>query len=284
MVLIALVMLLSADPVPQAQPDRNTAASTTTPTAATTPTAEATDASAEQETAIVPGRPGFTESRGVVPAGVIQFEGGYAFTADETDGLASRTSCLPGAVVRFGLDGRAEFRIAGAGFTRQTQHSPLGRSETSGVGDVQIGMKILALHEREAHVEVGVVPMVSIPSRVSPVSSFGYDPSLTVSLGRALPRGFDATGLVRGAWLTVGDTREVQYSGSVSVGHAIWNGWGGSAEVFTQSDAVTGALQWNLGTALARQIGRRLQIDFDLGHSLNRLAPTWTFGAGFVVR
>ena len=255
------------------------------PAAAPTPSAAATaDAPAGAEVVLVPGRPGFTESRGVVPAGAIQFEGGYAFTADETDGIVSRTSNVPGAVVRVGLDGRTEFRIASAGLTRQTQTSVLGRSQSSGFGDVQIGMKIMALRERDAHVEVGVVPMVSIPSRVSPVSSFGYDPSLTISFGRALPKGFDATGLVRGAWLTVGGARAMQYSGSVSVGHAIWNGWGGSAEMFTLSDPVTGAPQWNLGTAVARQLGRRLQIDFDLGHSLNFLAPTWTFGAGFVVR
>ena len=270
------------------EPTAVAAASTAAPAAesvrAPMPPAAASDAPTGAEVELVPGRPGFTESRGVVSAGVAQFEGGYAFTADETDGLASRTSNVPGAVVRFGLDGRVEFRIAGAGLTRQTQTSALGRSQSVGFGDVQIGMKIMALREREAGVELGVIPMVSIPSRVSAVSSFGYDPSLTLSFGRALPKGFDATGLVRGAWLTVGGARATQYSGSVSVGHAIWNGWGGSAEMFTLSDPVTGALQWNLGTAVARQIGRRLQVDVDLGHSLNYLAPTWTFGAGFVVR
>jgi len=233
---------------------------------------------------LVPGRPGFTESRGVVPARALQLEGGYSFTADNTDGLVSHTSSMPGAVVRIGLDGRTELRIAGAGLTRQTQTSALEQSRSVGFSDVQVGVKVMALRERDSGVEVAVVPMISIPSHANAVSSFGYDPSLTVSFARALPREFDATGLVRWASLTVGGGRATQYSGSVSVGHEIWNGWGGSAEVFTLSDPITGALQWNLGAAVARPVGRRLQVDFDLGHSLNYLAPTWTFGAGFVVR
>jgi hypothetical protein len=280
MMLMVLLMLLSTDPAQQTGPSSEV----TAPAAATAPVDDAADASAGEESTLVPGRPGFTESRGVVPAGAIQFEGGYTFTADETDGLHSRTSNLPGAVVRFGLDGRAEFRIGAAGLTRQTQQSVLERSESTGFGDVQIGMKILVLREPQAGFEIGVVPMLSIPSRVSAVSSFGYDPSVTVSFARALPRGFDAAGLVRTASLTVGDSRGAQYSGSMSVGHAIGRAWSGSAEVFTVSDPTTRALQWNLGTAVARRLGQRLQVDLSLGHALNHLAPAWSFGAGFVVR
>jgi hypothetical protein len=283
MVLMAVLLLLSVDPVQQAAPARADAA----PAAAPAPAAPAADPAgtpAGDATELVPGRPGFTESRGVVPAGAIQFEGGYSFTADEADGLVSRTSSAPGAVVRVGLDGRAEFRIAGTGFIHQTLRSSLGGSALSGFGDVQLGLKILALRERDTGVEIGVIPMVSIPSRVSAVSSCGYDPSLTVSVARALPKGFDAAGLVRGAWLTMSGGRETQYSGSVSVGHAMWGGWGGSVEVFTLSDPVTSALQWNFGAAVASRLGRRVQIDLDLGHALNHPAPTWTFGAGFVVR
>jgi hypothetical protein len=220
----------------------------------------------------------------VVPAGAIQVEGGYTFTADETDGSHSRTSNLPGAVVRFGLDGRAEFRIGAAGLTRQTQQSVLERSDSTGFGDVQIGMKILVLRERQGGFEIGVVPMLSIPSRVATVSSFGYDPSLTVSFARALPRGFDAAGLVRTASLTVGDSRGVQYSGSMNMGHAIARAWSASAEVFTASDPTTHALQWSVGTAVARRLGQRVQVDLGVGHSLNQLAPAWSFGAGFVIR
>jgi hypothetical protein len=244
----------------------------------------APDRSTVVEVGFMPGRPGFTESRGIVAPATIEVEGGYAFTADRTGGLASHTSYVPGLVVHLGFDARTEFRIAAAGFTRQTLRSSAGIFQSSGFGDVQAGMKLLALREDEAGWEIGVIPMVSIPSRVSDVSSFGYDPSLTISFARTLQGRCDISGMVSWARPTVEGARQAQYSGSVSVAREIWGKWGGSVEVFAISDPATGLAQWNLGAALAREIGPHLEADLYVGHSLSHLAPEWSLDAGFVVR
>jgi hypothetical protein len=268
------------------------AADTAIPTAASTTAASAPAAAetasspAEEpgESDLVPGRPGFTESRGVVPRGALQVEGGYSFTADRVDGVSTQTSAAPGAVLRLGLGHRAEVRLGSAGLVYQRVASSFDRATSSAVGDTQVSMKVLLTTERTAPVEIGVVPSLSIPSRQAGASTFGYDPSLTVSAARELPRGFDLTGLVRASWLTIDGARTFQPSASLATAHDVVARWVASGEVFVTPDPLSGETTWNVGVAMARNLGRRLQLDLDAGHSLNRAAPTWAFGAGFVVR
>jgi hypothetical protein len=257
-----------------------------TPAASAPAAADTASSSAgePEESDLVPGRPGFTESRGVVPRGALQVEGGYSFTADRADGVSTWTSAAPGAVVRLGLGHRAEVRLGSAGLVYQRVTSSFDRVSSSAVGDTQLSMKMLLTTERSAPVEIGVVPSLSIPSRQAGASTFGYDPAVTVSAARALPRGFDLTGLVRASWLTIDGARTFRPSASLATAHGVVARWVASGEVFVTPDPLSGETTWSVGAAVARNLGRRFQLDLDAGHSLNRAAPTWAFGAGFVVR
>jgi hypothetical protein len=206
---------------------------------------------------------------------VLQFEGGWGYAKDST----TRTSTLPNGVVRYGLGHGVELRGANLGFS-QIAYAGGAAPALSGASDVQAGAKVMLLSEQHAPFELAVVPMVSMPTGVRGLSTTTFDPSIGISTGRALPAGFDATGLVRATRLTSGGDRLTQYTAVASLAHDVFKRWTASTEVVV----ISGPATWSFSTALARRVSQRCQIDVQLGHGISSVAPTWTLGAGLVVR
>ena len=221
----------------------------------------------------------------MVPVRAVQFEAGYGLARDTDDSVQSQQHAWPGVVVRTGLTPRLELRVAGFGVLTQRDrffdNSPTTRATAA--SDVQVGFKAIIASEEHFPLELSLIPMVSVPVGGAPFSSGELDPNVTLAFGRALPHGFDLTGLARAASLTADGAREMQYSASVLVSRDIAPGWNAFGEAFY----VTGAgadRQWNMDVGLARRLTRLIQLDVSVGHSINEAAPDWTVSTGVVFR
>jgi hypothetical protein len=215
---------------------------------------------------LVAGRPGWTEARGVVQAGVVQLEAGWVHTAGSTD-VDAPSEAIPGGVLRVGLGAAAEVRIANVG-----------------VDALQVGGKIMLASESRAHLEVGLVPTITVPTGARAIGAATVDPALAVSLGRALPGGFDAIGQVKVARLRLDAQRATQYSSGANVSHDVSGGWNGFGELYIISGSGVGAAAWNAAAGVARRIGRHSQVDVEINRAISGASPAWSLGVGIVVR
>ena len=223
------------------------------------------------------GRPGITESAGVAGRGVVQFEGGLEFDATRAAGVWSRTVLLPD-VLRVGLTSRLEVRLFGDGLTVDRTLS----AHDSGLADLAVGAKYIVLDARHAGFELAVIPALSLPTGADRLSSHRYQPSLTLSIARDLPAGFDLGASAGTTWTRDPAQRRTR-AASLAIGHPITGPWSGYGEV-AAADGDAGAVDWLGDAGLSRTIGRNAQIDVELGHRLAGGAPEWMIGAGLVVR
>jgi hypothetical protein len=215
---------------------------------------------------LVAGRPGLTEARGVVQPGVVQLEAGWACTVGPTDATAP-SQAIPGGVLRVGIGRSAELRLA-----------------NQGVDSLQIGGKVLVTSEPGSHIELGLVPTITVPTRPRSPGRAPYDPGLAVSIGRALPAGFDALGQIKVARTSGDGGRATQYSSGAMITHGVGPAWTAFGEAFVVSSAGASSAAWTGNTGVARRVGRHSQVDLEIARALNGIAPTWSLGFGLVVR
>jgi hypothetical protein len=223
------------------------------------------------------GRPGITESAGVAGPGVVQFEGGLELDATRDAPAWSRTFLAPG-VLRAGLTPRVELRLSGDGPTIERTPS----AHDSGIADLAVGTKYIVLDAKRAGVELAAIPSLRLPTGADRLSSHHYQPSLTVSLARDLPAGFDLGASAGTTWTRDPQQRRAR-AASLAIGHPISGPWSGYAEV-AAADGDAGVIDWLLDGGLSRTIGHDAQIDVELGHGLDGGAPDWIVGAGLVIR
>jgi outer membrane putative beta-barrel porin/alpha-amylase len=224
------------------------------------------------------GRPGITESAGVAGPGVVQFEGGLELDATPDAGAWSRTFLTP-SVLRVGLTSRFEVRLSGDGLTLERTSS----AHHGGLADLAVGAKYIVLDAKRAGFELAAIPTLGLPSGADRFSSHRYQPSLTMSLARDLPAGFDLGASVGTTWTRDPHDRRTARAASVAIGHLIAGPWAGFGEI-AAADGDDGTVDWLADAGLSRTIGRDAQIDVELGHRLTGGAPDWTFGAGLVIR
>jgi hypothetical protein len=241
----------------------------------------ASPAFAQQGTSVpelAAGRPGITESAGVAGPGVVQFEGGLELDASRDAEAWSRTVLLPD-VLRIGLTSRLEVRLFGDGLTVERTLS----AHDGGLADLAVGAKYIVLDPKRAGFELAAIPALSLPTGADRLSSHRYQPSLTLSLARDVPAGFDLGASVGATWTRDPHARRTARAASVAIGHPITGPWSGYGEV-AAADGDDGRVDWLGDAGVSRTIGRNAQIDVELGHRLAGGAPDWMIGAGLVVR
>jgi hypothetical protein len=113
-------------------------------------------------------RPGFTNSANPVGRGVIQLEGGLAFTKTSLGGVPDERRFSLQATLRVGLLENLELRLDGEPFVALR-----GADDASGFGDVTLGLKWRLYDPPKDSLwpALGVLPFVKINTARSPIGS-----------------------------------------------------------------------------------------------------------------
>jgi hypothetical protein len=132
-------------------------------------------------------RPSVANSSVVVPVGSFQAENGLLVTSSQ----GQRTYDGPESSLRFGVAGNTELRLSVPDYYR---------NDTSGFGDLTIGMKRQL--GPAGGFDVSVIVFLSIPTGANAVSSHGYDPAVQLPWSRKLSTNWTAAGQLALYWPT----------------------------------------------------------------------------------
>jgi hypothetical protein len=124
-----------------------------------------------------------------------------------------------------------------------------------------------------------VIAALSVPDGSAYFTSGTHNRMLELCWSKSLPAGFDAGGNVNFQW------GEVEHAVSLSIGHKLGHRLRAYWETYRISP-IEGdeALHWIFNTGITKQIGKRTQVDVEVGHTLNARTPLWFVGAGFALR
>jgi len=228
---------------------------------------------------LVTDRPDFTESSVVVGKGIWQLETGTAYVG-EAD---ARAFAAPQALLRLGLTNRLELRLGGSGFL--SERATAGAEPTVGGSDFEVGAKLTLLDEERAGFALAVIPIVSLPVGSEAFTSGGVDPTVKVTWSRELPSGFGLSGNFNVMSQTEDDSRVTRGAWSASLGHDLFLGWGGYAEVYGFSSVERdGQAAWTFNGGLTHGFGPDRQLDVTVGRGMTAAADDWFVSAGFSLR
>lgn len=143
-------------------------------------------------------RPAVTESSVVVPAGTLQLENGFLYSASQ----AEETLDGPETEVRFGLLSKTELRLFVPDY-----YAPLQSGAASGLGDLGVGIKQQL--GPVAGFDVSVILLLTMPTGAIGISSGRYDPSVQLPWSRALSSNWTAAGMLSVYGLTEDGRRDV---------------------------------------------------------------------------
>ena len=191
----------------------------------------------------------------------------------------------PLGLVRIGLSDRVELRFSADGFVASSLKAADGTVYSHGASDMEIGVKVRVFHSEAWGFDAAVIPMVTVPTGSSAMSSGAYDPTLKLTYAKSLGHGFDMSGNVNFSRVTDGGDVFSQRAYSVSFGHDLGGKFGAYWEVygFSRLDK-DGAAAWTLDTGVSRSVGANAQVDVEIGRGITEAAPDWFFGCGFAVR
>jgi len=231
-------------------------------------------AAAADDEAIVTDRPDFVESSSVVGRGVFQFETSVAAERGRrgADGARTRTYSTP-TLLRYGVSDTLELRLETDG--RLVERGG-GNGNSSGYGDVALGVKWHALDEAGGRPSLGFLLHADIDSGSAPFRGHGVRPSLRMAAEWELPDGY-ALGVMPGVFA---DRRDdgARYGGAI-FGIVLGKSWSERFRSFVELSAPRIAHGRDGGSVLtfdvggAWLIGQRWQLDTALSRGLNRHTP-----------
>lgn len=237
--------------------------------------------------ALVADRPDFTEGTTTVGLGVLQFELGYTFGVDDTDGVATRAHSYGEPLLRAGVFAdRLELRVgAGAGSVSTESR---GRTVTeSGLEDLYLGVKLALSGQRGVLPATAILPQATVPTggdafsagRVLPGVNFVYSWDFTESLSLA-------GGTQVNAAVADGNEDYREWAQSLSWAVALGERTGAYGEwyAFVPSGLAGGRAQHYLNSGLTWLANEDLQWDIRVGFGLNDAAEDVYVGTGVVFR
>ncbi|MCX6621785.1 MAG: transporter [Acidobacteria bacterium] len=228
-------------------------------------------------------RPGFSESTDVLAPGSMQFEGGVLLSRQELGTSSVRSLGGPFLLVRMGLVRRVELRWSADGYGVESELSGAGRSRRSGMSDAMAGFKVRVFEERRHAPALSVIGAMSLPIGSRAFSSGGREPQVKLCWSKSLPGGFDTGGNVNFQWRAQGGgTGRAE---SFAAGHKIPGGMRLYGEVYRISP-IEGEedAQWITNGGGTKSLGRQVQVDVEVGHTVRSRTPGWFVGAGLAVR
>ena len=247
-----------------------------------TTTAAQTDPSAVPDLSV--DRPGFTESSDTVGRGFVQFEMGTSYEWSGHDGNRDRIFTAPLALMRVGLSKRLELRFSTDGYMLDTYGFGAAHAVTRGETDLEVGAKLVLFDHRHP-VQLALIPMASLPTGKTGVTSGTVDPTVKVTWSADLPHGFDVSGNMNVERL--GDTlgRYTESALTFSLGKALGERWSAYWETFGfLPKGRPGTAAWTVDGGITRTVGGNVQLDVEMGRGITASAPDWFISGGIGIR
>lgn len=242
-------------------------------------------APAEELAPLTTDRPDFTESTETMGPGVAQLETGIQRTSHALRDGNTKTIGGPLSLLRIGLTKRLELRLGNDGMQAEFHHLSEGMEHHSGMADFSVGTKLKVLTESTRVPAFSVITGVSLPIGNTYFSSGGHDPFVKLCWSKSLPRGFDAGVNADFRWNTGGSAMPVERGFSLTAGHDLIGGFRGFWEVYRLSPVPDDErAHYVADTGISRLIGRNMQVDVAVGHTIMAKTPSWLVGVGFTVR
>jgi hypothetical protein len=218
----------------------------------------------------------YTVTSDVVGYRAIQIETGVVMEANE----GWRLWHGPCPLLRIGLSDTFEVRVGEDGLL--VNSSPYGIG-AHGLSDFSVGFKWKIANERRFLPAIAFNPSVSAPVGSRQFSSTGYDPTLRLALAKRLVKGFRASGNFNASWLTDG-RRFAQRAASLCIEHDLPARMVAYSEIYALSSLhPDDGVSTMLNSGVFRSLGKRMQVDAEIGRRLSSRGPTWFAGLGFVV-
>lgn len=242
-----------------------------------------------QEPELVTDRPDQTESAVVVPTGTVQVELGWSLTREDEGPVSLEGHQLPGTLVRLGLARRFELRLGWDGWLREELSTPGPDLAADGLGDLEIGGKILLAEARGRRPQVALLLATSLPVGEEGFSSERSDPSFRLSLGHSLSDRL-SFGYNLGMRLETGE--EVDDRDTLSflvytaaLGISLSDRLGAFVELFGDLPAsAPGGPANSFDGGFTYLLRDNLQLDLAAGVGLSDAAADWFLGLGVSFR
>lgn len=229
---------------------------------------------ADEPDVIATDRPDFTESALVVRPRALQLESGFTYLR----GGGAYSFSGPEILLRYGTGRRFEVRL---GLPNVGRVRGGGQTQT-GVGATYLGFKYQVGPTRDG-TEISVIPAVFAPTGGRGFQSGAWDPEVKLCVSRVFTERVALSGMLYGAWPTLGGRRAFALQQTLSLGYALGGRWGSFYEIVnTFPDRA--ASQHFFHAGITYLINNNTQLDFHTGFGLSREAPDHLFAAGYSVR
>lgn len=247
-------------------------------------------AAAQEPGELVTDRPDRTESAAAVGPGFVQLEVGWTFRRFGGEGEEVRAHSLPETLLRVGLVERLELRAGFAGWSTERTETPEGAARRDGLGDVEVGAKLVVSDARGAGPAVALLGSATLPTgqdgfgapRVDPAFRLAAEHDLSPRVSLAVNAGVE--------WTSEEDPDGALDTGAgllytAALGLALTERLGAFAEVFGSLEPKEGREDGHaLDGGLTFLVSPNLQLDAAAGVGLSGAADDWFVGAGLSLR
>jgi hypothetical protein len=221
-------------------------------------------------------RPGFSTSPQTVPAGRLQIEGGYQFTADR--GVDSHT--LPLVLIRAGLTKKIELRIGWDGLS-WTENNGRFKPEAS---DMSVALKAHVVEHSRLLPAIGLLGSLSLPTGSGSSTSNRVDPTGGLLWNYDFAAGPSLFGTVLMSSVTGDDGRFFEAANAIGISLPINDRFDSFVEYFGFYRKDGGGATHNFNGGFTFLLTDNLQLDINGGFGLNGRADDYFLGAGFAFR
>jgi hypothetical protein len=221
-------------------------------------------------------RPGFSTSPQTVPAGRLQIEGGYQFTADR--GVDNHA--MPLLLLRAGLTKKLELRISWDGLS-WTENNGRFKSAAS---DMSLGLKAQLSEQTRLLPALGVLGVLSFPTGHGSSTSNRVDPTGGLLWNHDLAAGLGIFGTVLLSSVTGDDGRFFEAANAIGVSLPLNARFGSFVEYFGVYRKGGSGPAHNLNGGLTCLLNDNLQLDLNGGFGMNGRADDYFLGPGLAFR
>lgn len=233
-------------------------------------------------------RPGLASDGCVLPAGAVQLEASIAeWALDRRDGVRTTELSIAPMMLRAGLAGALEVRLAWTPHVRIVERFGGGRSTSSGAGDLVLGAK-LRLTGDDSPVRLAFEPSLVLPTGGKAVSQGSWSAALALPFDTALGAILSLAVSPQVALVpdSDGHGRHAAASLAASLGASLTERWSAAFDLAHEEDfdPETPGRATIAGLSTAFMASRRLQLDAEFQAGLGGDAPDVALLGGFSYR